>query len=162
MLTDAQQNVYRDGRSSKRLAEAVRKFEDLGVLQRVRARLEDDKKDSLHRCVKLTRVPTDTDWRDFFEVQYDCPMGLEVGQNCDTGTNLNASSQNSDEEDRLDDVEHGERPSVVRESATSLTIPISWNPDRLLVHMIHDALANSGTPGLSLLVGLETPFPLRC
>ena len=39
----------------------------------------------------------------------------------------------------------------------TLDTPLSWSPDRLLVHIIHDSLADSGESGLSLQVMFKTP-----
>ena len=125
-------------------------------MQRVRARLQNETPKDLHRCVKLCREPTEADWRDFFDEQYGIHHSSLKEREESLRSDSKTLNQTGDSNDHQNTDTNLNQSINLNEQSTS-TIPLSWNPDRLLVHIIHDSLADSGERGLSLQVEFKAP-----
>ncbi|KAJ5611025.1 hypothetical protein N7510_007744 [Penicillium lagena] len=102
------------------LSRAIRKFERIGVLKRVKAQSQYDK---MHPCVMLLRDPTPEDLKRYYEYRHDM---------LDTA---------GDQEDRVDADEDVEMETEEK------TAP-SWTPDRNLHNQLVDIVDKSGTAGI--------------
>jgi transcription factor C subunit 3 len=122
------------------LSRALRKYERIGVLKRVRAKSQYDK---IHPCVMLIREPTETDIAKFNAVSGDL--------------NQTADDQ-ADVDDDIDDAA-GDETVGVDEGALEVSkdkpvieagraVP-SWTPDRPLGNQVFDVVNNSGTAGIT-------------
>lgn len=122
------------------LSRALRKFERIGVLKRVRAKSQYEK---IHPCVMLIREPTETDLAKFNAVSGDL--------------NRTADDQ-ADVDDDIDDAA-GNEPTGADEGALEMakdkpvleagrTVP-SWTPDRSVGNQIFDIVNSSGTAGIT-------------
>jgi transcription factor C subunit 3 len=141
------------------LSRALRKFERIGVLKRVRASSQyaDDMK-KLHPCVMLVREPTERDYELFHEYSQNIYTDLE-------------------QEDGLELLEDGAGPADAGEDFTSAgadkavgmvkqegdveeagrTIP-AWSPDRNIHNQIFDLVDQAGTSGITNLDILRAGF----
>ena len=119
--------------------------------------MQNERPKDLHRCVKLCREPTEADWRDFFDEQYGVHQNSLKEREEDQRNDSVALNQTSDSKDRPN-TDLILNQSINSNERTASTIPLTWNPDRLLVHIIHDSLADSGEKGLSLQVEFKTPI----
>jgi transcription factor C subunit 3 len=122
------------------LSRALRKFERIGVLKRVRAKSQYDK---IHPCVMLVREPTETDLAKF---------------NAVSGELNRTADDQADDDDDIDDAA-GNEPAGADEGALEMakdkpvleagrTVP-SWTPDRSVANQIFDIVNNSGTVGIT-------------
>ncbi|OOQ84906.1 putative TFIIIC transcription initiation factor complex subunits Tfc3 [Penicillium brasilianum] len=122
------------------LSRALRKFERIGVLKRVRAKSQYNK---IHPCVMLIREPTETDIAKFNAVSGDL--------------NRTADDQ-ADADDDIDDAAEND-PTGADEGAIEMEkdkpvieagrlVP-SWTPDRPVGNQIFDVVNNSGTEGIT-------------
>lgn len=129
------------------LSRALRKFERIGVLKRVRAKSQYDK---IHPCVMLVREPTETDLAKF---------------NAVSGELNRTADDQADVDDDIDDAA-GNEPAGADEGALEMandkpvlesgrTVP-SWTPDRAVANQIFDIVNNSGTAGITNHVRVHT------
>ena len=139
--------VFEDTRTSKTLAEAVRRLEKLDILSRVRATSRISKNGDLHRCVKILREPLANDWDNFFERngRFEIP-----------------STSMDEIEDEPEFLFEWPEEEVLRApegyGANTLgfadldhdSLGIPWDPDRSISHALRDAVDEGGIDGISL------------
>lgn len=130
------------------LSRALRKFERIGVLKRVRAESQYER---FHPCVMLLREPTEKDLEKFHEFTQ-----LDMARD-DAGAEM-------DEDMEMDTVDKkavaaDEGAVVVKKEENVVdagrVIP-SWTPDRNLSNQIFDIIDKTGTTGITNLVGSNT------
>ncbi|KAJ6062084.1 uncharacterized protein N7446_006204 [Penicillium canescens] len=123
------------------LSRAIRKYERIGVLKRVRAKSQYEK---LHPCIKLQREPTETDLKMFHEFKLDVLDNNGVRDLGDI------------DQDELDIA--GKRELEADEGALNLIrehvedvgrmVP-SWNPERNTHNQMFDIIERTGTSGMT-------------
>lgn len=134
------------------LSRALRKFEQIGVLKRVRAESQYGK---LHPCVMLLREPTEKDLYKFYEF---------------TKLGLTQDDDGADPEEDIDmnviEKQRGaaDEDNVVVKKETNVVdagriIP-SWTPDRILSNQIFDLVDKSGTSGITNMVRSNSIGPV--
>lgn len=147
------------------LSRAVRKFERIGVLKRVKAKSQyTDMTKKLHSCVMLVREPSQRDAEMFFE------YGLNLESNLAAGDEGNVNEYRDDDEEDAEAGRAAKEPSsddinpagsdgreLFEESGRILP---TWTPDRHIFNLIFEAVDKSGTEGKSnrvrrILVGLQ-------
>ena len=130
---------------------AVRRLENLGVVQRVKAPRPDcqpKEANRLYRSVKFIEEVTESRWRNL----------LELG-----GRNLQTNNSHEDDDGDANLDEHDEmeisNDAADKDSAHTALIssgtpefPPYWDPDRLLIHILFDIVERSRTSGISLSV----------
>ena len=132
----------------KILSRAIRKFERIGVLKRVRAESQYEK---FHSCVMLLREPTARDFEMFHE------YGLE-GVSSAGGDRVD-----EDEEMELDMATISKQPTLGRKEDDAAAhekenivdvgrVVPSWTPDRNLHNQVFDIIDQAGTVGISVQV----------
>lgn len=121
------------------LSRALRKFERIGVLKRVRAKSQYNK---IHPCVMLLREPTETDIAKFNAVSGDLNRTADDQEDVDDDLDDAAGNGTTDAEGGL---EMAKDKSVIE---AGRTVP-SWTPDRPLGNQIFDVVNNSGTEGIT-------------
>ncbi|KAJ5782526.1 B-block binding subunit of TFIIIC [Penicillium paradoxum] len=126
----------------KVLSRALRKWERIGVVQRVRAESQYER---MHPCVKLLRDPTQQDLDLFHEFNFDVltkhGVGARFPLNRDVDLEGPSKRSLSPEEDGLNLIkEHVEHAGRI--------VP-SWTPDRILYNQIFDIVEKSGTTGIT-------------
>jgi len=132
----------------------MRKLEDLGYVQRVRApgniRISQR---SLHRCIKLIREPREEEWQAFFQMSSD---STEIQQLKDQdGEDDNEEGVEEDYQvDKSIQVDVDEDEISGREVVKQAQRCLRWTPDRPLINILHDAIQASGTKGLKSVVRL--------
>ncbi|KAJ5121570.1 B-block binding subunit of TFIIIC [Penicillium bovifimosum] len=129
----------------KVLARALRKWERMGVVQRVRAESQYER---MHPCVKLLRDPTERDLQLFHEFNFEAVskhgMGARRPKREDFGDmELEGPSKRSasPEEEGLELVDDHVEPAE--------RIVPSWTPDRNLYNQLFDIIERSGTSGIT-------------
>lgn len=130
----------------KILSRAIRKFERIGVVKRVKAESQYEK---LHPCVTLIREPTAKDIANFHEsdggdlnAAVDDQADLDEDMEPDTAQQ-NSGSDNGD----------GETNMAMHVVDSGPVMP-SWSPDRHITNQIFDIIDDSGTNGVTNLVSL--------
>lgn len=140
------------------MARSIRKLEDLGYVQRVRApgniRISPC---TLHRCVKLIHEPTEEEWQAFFQLKTDATEVQEPkGQDDDTSEDDN--EEGVEETNQVDKSLQGNinanDPSG-HEIVKLAQHRLLWTPDRPLVNLLYDAVHASATKGLTSAVCLS-------
>lgn len=129
------------------LSRALRKFESIGVLKRVRAESQYER---LHPCVMLLREPTDKDMEKFHEftrldlIRDDDGAGMEEDVDMDGAHKRGLAAD--------------EGAVIVKKEGNVVdagrTVP-SWTPDRNLSNQIFDVIDKSGTAGITNMVRLD-------
>lgn len=151
---------FKDKWRWKVLSRAVRKWERIGVLKRVRAESQYEK---LHPCVKLERDPTATDLELFHEFNFDVlskhgveKAGAAIPVDMDQEAELETSFKSSPapEEGEIDLVK--QEVDTVAEPARRI-VP-SWTPDRNLNNQMFDIINGTGTKGITNMV---SALPVR-
>lgn len=126
------------------LSRALRKFERIGVLKRVKATSQYEKQ---HPCVMLLREPTAKDMEMFNEIGHE-----DLGAAGDDQGEL--------EEDMELGITSKETPGVENDTAKAhkqrvkvagRTVP-SWNPDRNVNNQIFEIIDNAGDKGMTNIV----------
>ena len=131
----------------------MRKLEDLGYVQRVRApgniRISQR---SLHKCIKLLREPREEEWQAFFQMSSDSAE-IQQLKNQDAEDN----EEGLEEDYRVDNsvqVDFDGTGICEREPAKQAHHCLLWTPDRPLTNILHDAVQASGTTGVKSVVRL--------
>lgn len=123
------------------LSRAIRKYERIGVLKRVRAMSQYDK---LHPCIKLQREPTETDLKKFHEFKFDV---LDNNRAKDLG------EIDQDELDIIDkrefDADEGALDLIQEHVEDVGRIVPSWNPQRHIHNQMFDIIDRTGTSGMA-------------
>ncbi|KAJ5159664.1 uncharacterized protein N7482_006668 [Penicillium canariense] len=123
------------------LSRALRKFERIGVLKRVRA---ESQYEMMHSCVMLVRDPTENDMEKFHAVSGDLNRGADDQADVDDDIELDvAGEKTAGAEDGAVKVE--KEKHVVD---AGRTVP-SWTPDRTLGNQVFDIVNHSGTAGIT-------------
>ncbi|MCJ1247769.1 hypothetical protein MMC30_004984 [Trapelia coarctata] len=143
--------VYMQHSPSRWLARSMRKLEDIGYVQRVRApgniRISQR---SLHRCIKLIREPREEEWQAFFQMTSDSTQVQQL-RNRDGDNSEDDNEEGVEEDYQVDksvqvDVEEDDISGheAVKQAQHSLL----WTPDRPLINILHDAVQASGRKGV--------------
>lgn len=135
-------------RPAKILSRAIRKLERIGCLRRVRAASQYAHiLNYKHSCIMLAREPTENDLRLFYEDSRSLVNFLRQEEDAE---------DNIDGEDELADVPPGLEQQIepsMKDVEQEARIVPKWTPDRPLTNMIYDFVRQSGTNGMSNLVG---------
>ncbi|KAF7133864.1 hypothetical protein CNMCM5793_005276 [Aspergillus hiratsukae] len=140
------------------LSRALRKFERIGVLKRVRATSQyaDDMK-KLHPCVMLVREPTERDYELFHEYSQTIYTDLEQ----EDGLELEDGAGPADAREDISSAETDKAVGMVKQEAdveeAGRTIP-AWSPDRIIHNQIFDLVEQAGTSGITNIDLLRTGF----
>ncbi|RHZ44183.1 putative TFIIIC transcription initiation factor complex subunits Tfc3 [Aspergillus thermomutatus] len=131
------------------LSRALRKFERIGVLKRVRATSQyaDDMK-KLHPCVMLIREPTERDYELFHEYSASIYTNLEQ----EDGLELEDGSGAADASEDFSSAGIHKAVGMVKQEGdveeAGRTIP-AWSPDRNIHNQIFDIVDQAGTSGIT-------------
>ncbi|RHZ48946.1 hypothetical protein CDV55_101892 [Aspergillus turcosus] len=140
------------------LSRALRKFERIGVLKRVRATSQyaDDMK-KLHPCVMLIREPTERDYELFHEYSQSIYTDLEQ----EDGLELEDGAGPADAREDISSAGVDKAVGMVKQEAdveeAGRTIP-AWSPDRIIHNQIFDLVDQAGTSGITNIDLLRTGF----
>ncbi|CAG8252973.1 unnamed protein product [Penicillium salamii] len=145
---------FKDKWRWKVLSRAIRKWERIGVVKRVRAQSQYDR---LHPCVKLEREPTATDLDLFHEFDFEVlskhgveKAGAAIPTDRDQeGGDFETSAQ---EENDVDIGKEQTEPS-------GRVVP-TWTPDRNLNNQLFDAINETGTTGITNMKLMRACFGL--
>ncbi|KAJ5603999.1 hypothetical protein N7537_006955 [Penicillium hordei] len=131
----------------KVLSRALRKWERIGVVQRVRAESQYER---MHPCVKLLRDPSEQDLALFHEFNFDVlnkhgvrTKGTRLTPDRDHSMELEGPSK------RSPSPEDGRMDLIKEHSGESARIVPSWTPDRNLNNQIFDIIQRTGTTGIT-------------
>ncbi|KAM0096387.1 hypothetical protein ACP6JD_000148 [Aspergillus fumigatus] len=140
------------------LSRALRKFERIGVLKRVRATSQyahDMKK--LHPCVMLVREPTERDYELFHEYSQNIYTDLEQ----EDGLELEDGAGPADATEDFAPAGADKAVGMVKQEGAveeaGRTIP-AWSPDRIIHNQIFDLVDQAGTSGITNLDILRAGF----
>lgn len=122
------------------LSRAIRKFERIGVLKRVRAKSQYNK---IHPCVMLVREPTETDIAKFNAVSGD--LNRTADDQADADDDIDDAAENEPTGAEEDALEMAKDKPVIE---AGRAVP-SWTPDRPVGNQIFDVVNNSGTEGIT-------------
>ncbi|KAJ5841857.1 hypothetical protein N7534_011687 [Penicillium rubens] len=131
----------------KVLSRALRKWERIGVVQRVRAESQYER---MHPCVKLLRSPTEQDLALFHEFNFDVlnkhgvrTKGTKFTPDRDEDLELEGPSKRSPSPG------DGGMDLIKEHVGDAVRIVPSWMPDRNLYNQIFDIVERSGTTGIT-------------
>ncbi|KAJ5479684.1 hypothetical protein N7530_005193 [Penicillium desertorum] len=131
----------------KVLSRALRKWERIGVVQRVRAESQYER---MHPCVKLLRDPTEQDLALFHEFNFDVlnkhgvrTKGTKFTPDRDEDLELEGPSKRSPSPG------DGGMDLIKEHVGDAVRIVPSWTPDRNLNNQIFDIVERSGTTGIT-------------
>ncbi len=122
------------------LSRALRKFERIGVLKRVRAKSQYNK---MHPCVMLLREPTETDIAKFNAVSGD--MNRDLDDQADVDEDIDDAAGDGTIDGDEGGLEMAKDKSVIE---AGRSVP-SWTPDRPVGNQIFDIVNSSGTEGIT-------------
>ncbi|KAE8166637.1 hypothetical protein BDV40DRAFT_296420 [Aspergillus tamarii] len=130
------------------LSRALRKFERIGVLKRVKAMSQFSENDKHYfACVKLIREPTEKDLELFHEFSRGISTNLEQDDNAE----LDEDVEPADATRESPLLNNGETLNVMkREEDTDEAgriLPL-WTPDQTIHNLILDVVENAGTEGI--------------
>lgn len=130
------------------LSRAVRKFERIGVLKRVKAMSQFSDSDKHYfACVKLMREPTDRDLELFREFSRGISTNLEQDDNPELDEDVDPND--GTRESSL--VNNGETFNVVKQEEgteeAGRALPV-WTPDQNIHNLIFDVVDQAGTDGI--------------
>ncbi|KAL4807607.1 hypothetical protein BDV18DRAFT_158824 [Aspergillus unguis] len=125
------------------LSRALRKFERIGVLKRVRAMSQyANTMKKYHPCVMLVREPTDKDIEDFHD--FSISIYSDMKQSEDAGFEDDAEAEDAGEPSGTDHVKAVGSEGDVEVSGRVLP---SWSPDRNIHNQLFEAIDRTGTMG---------------
>jgi transcription factor C subunit 3 len=131
----------------KVLSRALRKWERIGVVQRVRAESQYER---MHPCVKLLRDPTNQDLDLFHEFNFDVlnkhgvrAKGIKLTPDQDQDMELEGPGK------RSLSPEDGGMDLVKEHAGDAARIVPSWTPDRNIYNQIFDIVERTGTTGIT-------------
>lgn len=131
----------------KVLSRALRKWERIGVVQRVRAESQYER---MHPCVKLLRDPSEQDLALFHEFNFDVLNKHGVRSK---GPRLTPDRDHDMEAEgpskRSPSPEDGRMDLIKEHVGESARIVPSWTPDRNLNNQIFDIIQSTGTTGIT-------------
>ena len=133
----------------KALSRALRKFERIGVLKRVKAPSQyRDTMKKFHPCVILLREPSDRDLELFHEFSRNIISDMEQKED---GEEPDENFEEEAERIPSSTVNDGAVGIVKREENVEEAGRIlpSWTPDRSLYHLLFDTIDAAGTSGIS-------------
>ncbi|GKZ28345.1 RNA polymerase III transcription initiation factor complex subunit [Aspergillus brasiliensis] len=130
------------------LSRALRKFERIGVLKRVRALSQyADTLKKFHPCVMLIREPTERDFELFNEFSRGILSNLEQEDNVDIEDDM---GQDGTSQSPLQADSNGTVGLVKREAVEEAgRILPSWSPDRNIHNQIFETVDQTGTDGIT-------------
>lgn len=140
---------FKDKWRWKVLSRAVRKWERIGVVKRIRAQSQYER---LHPCVKLEREPTATDIDLFHEFDFEIlsQHGVEKA-----GAAIPIDRQQEEEEpETLQKIspDQGNVDMSKEQAGSTRRIVPSWTPDRNLNNQLFDVINATGTTGITNMV----------
>ncbi|KAJ5200537.1 B-block binding subunit of TFIIIC [Penicillium cf. griseofulvum] len=131
----------------KVLSRALRKWERIGVVQRVRAESQYER---MHPCVKLLRDPTKQDLDLFHEFNFDVlnkhgvrAKGTKLTPDQDQDMELEGPGK------RSLSPEDGGMDLIKEHAGDAARIVPSWTPDRNIYNQIFDIVERTGTTGIT-------------
>lgn len=128
---------------SRILSRAIRKWEELGVLRRVRAKSQYGK---FHDCVERVRVPTETDFERFH--QFNKNESNKAGP--DHADPDEGMEPEGDEGDAMQaDADEAVTLTRAKGKRAPEKIVASWTPDRNISNQLFDIINNAGTNGIT-------------
>lgn len=126
----------------KVLSRALRKWERIGVVQRVRAESQYER---MHPCVKLLRDPSEKDLELFHEFNFETLVKHGVGVRLPLNRDIDLEAPSK----RSPSAEEGGIDLVNGQVENAGRIVPSWTPDRNLYNQIFDIVEKSGTTGIT-------------
>ncbi|KAJ5563507.1 hypothetical protein N7535_008671 [Penicillium sp. DV-2018c] len=129
----------------KVLSRALRKWERIGVVQRVRAESQYER---MHPCVKLLRDPTERDLRLFHEFNFEILSKHGVGARHPKREDLEDMELEGPSK-RSASPEEGGLELVDEHFEPAERIVPSWTPDRNAYNQIFDVTETAGTSGIT-------------
>jgi len=140
------------------LSRALRKFERIGVVRRVRALSQyAHTVKKYHPCVMLVREPTEKDIDAFHD--FSLHMYSDMEQGGDAGFDDDAEAEDaSGEPSTAGNVRSMEREEDVEVSGR--VIPL-WSPDRIIHNQLFEVIDRTGTMGCTNFVGTSHHFPIQ-
>lgn len=131
------------------LSRALRKFERIGVVKRVRAMSQYAKTmRKYHPCIMLVREPTEKDIEKFHD--FSMHLYSETDQGEDAGFEEDAEAEDAaDGPSSSEDVQKLGNEEEIEVSGRTLPL---WSPDRIIHNQIFEAVDQTGTLGSSSLV----------
>ncbi|KAF7588591.1 hypothetical protein BBP40_005476 [Aspergillus hancockii] len=124
------------------LSRALRKFERIGVLKRVKATSQFSESEKHYfACVKLLREPTEKDIELFHEFSCGISTNLEQDDNAEFDEDVEPN----------DVLQNGEALDVVKQeedTEESGRILPAWTPDRTIHNLIFETVDKAGTDGI--------------
>lgn len=136
------------------LSRALRKFERIGVLKRVRATSQYADSKKLHPCVMLVRDPTERDYELFHE--YSQTIYTDLDQ--EDGLELEDVAGPADTREDISPAGADKAVGMVKQGGdveeAGRTIP-AWSPDRIIHNQIFDLVDQAGTSGITNIVSLQ-------
>ena len=128
---------------SRILSRAIRKWEELGVLRRVRAKSQYGK---FYDCVELVRVPTETDFERFHQHSKNESDKVEP-DHADPDEEMEPEGDDGD----AMQVDADEAVTLTRTKEKPVTEKIvpSWTPDRNISNQLFDIINKAGTNGIT-------------
>ncbi|KAE8154656.1 hypothetical protein BDV25DRAFT_93729 [Aspergillus avenaceus] len=129
------------------LSRALRKYERIGVLKRVKAMSQYMNSNKYFPCVKLIRVPTEKDQELFLEFSRGITANLEQDDNGE----LDEDVEPGDEAREPSLFKGGKALTVVKQEESAeeagRILPV-WTPDQTIHNLIFDAVERAGTEGI--------------
>lgn len=143
---------YTDTWRSGVLSRALRKFERIGVVKRVRALSQyAETRKAFHPCVLLVRDPTERD----FELFHEYGQNLLTGLRQENQEGLEEENDDVEPEDTMREpmsLANMEAAGVARREGdveeSGRTLP-TWTPDRSIHNQVFDTIDREGTLGLN-------------
>lgn len=131
------------------LSRALRKFERIGVLRRVKAKSQYSK---YHPCVELLRQPTALDLEKFHEYSRDDISRSTAGEaDLEDEEELEPEASTDKPGETENQFDHVQKDHVVGEGRI---IP-SWNPDRNMCNQIFEVVDKAGPVGITNMVRIH-------
>ncbi|CDM31210.1 hypothetical protein CBS147339_89 [Penicillium roqueforti] len=132
----------------KVLSRALRKWERIGVVQRVRAESQYER---MHPCVKLLRDPTGQDLELFHEFNFDVlnKHGVRAKGTKPTPDQEDRELQLGGQTKRSPSLEDSGVDMIKEHVGDAVRIVPSWTPDRNLNNQIFDIVQGTGTTGIT-------------
>lgn len=132
----------------KVLSRALRKWERIGVVQRVRAESQYER---MHPCVKLLRDPSEQDLALFHEFNFEVlnKHGVRTKGTSRLTPDRDHAMETEAPSKRSPSPEDGRMDLIKEHVGESARIVPCWTPDRTLNNQIFDIIQRTGTTGIT-------------
>ena len=144
---------FNDRWSWRFLSRALRKFERIGVIKRVRAKLPYSRDTNMmHSCIIFVREPSEKDLETFFLYEISLPSTTEQDEE-----NPNEDQEEDPVPEKTNEgpLSSYTDPAEFEESGRALPI---WTPDRNVYNLLFDVVDSAGTRGITQAVCRNSPF----